>query len=274
MALTTFQRDLCRCIAANRMEQGESYLAGGAALNLVTGAARVSRDLDLFHDTDEALEVTWRADSNLLQQAGYRVEVVRERPSYVEAMVAKGGDCVLVQWLRDSAFRFFPLVQHEEAGLVLHPFDLATNKTLALVGRLEIRDWIDLITCHQRIQPLGYLAWAACGKDAAFSPVSIIEQAARAGRYTTVEMRELQFDGPAPDLAALSRNWREILEESRQIIALLPGGHAGKSVLHKTGDLYAGSPEQLQRDLAAGGIVFHSGRIRGAFPEIVPRPSP
>ncbi|NQT83092.1 hypothetical protein HQ563_08715 [bacterium] len=60
--------------------------------------------------------------------------------------VAQGEDSVLIQWTRDSAYRFFPLVQHEEFGLVLHPFDLATNKTLALVGRLEVRDWIDLIT--------------------------------------------------------------------------------------------------------------------------------
>ena len=33
-----------------------------------------------------------------------------------------------------------PLVRHDELGLVLHPFDLATNKALALIGRLEVRD--------------------------------------------------------------------------------------------------------------------------------------
>jgi hypothetical protein len=30
---------------------------------------------------------------------------------------------------------------------------------------LEVRDWIDVIESHDRIQPLGFLAWAACGKD-------------------------------------------------------------------------------------------------------------
>jgi hypothetical protein len=40
-----------------------------------------------------------------------------------------------------------------------------TNKLLALVGRVEVRDWIDIIESSERIQPLGYLAWAACGKD-------------------------------------------------------------------------------------------------------------
>ena len=28
----------------------------------------------------------------------------------------------------------FPLLEHEQLGLTLHPFDLATNKVLALVG--------------------------------------------------------------------------------------------------------------------------------------------
>jgi hypothetical protein len=45
----------------------------------------------------------------------------------------------------------------------LHPFDHATNKILALAGRREARDWIDAIQCHETLQPLGYLAWAASG---------------------------------------------------------------------------------------------------------------
>src|SRR5207244_2104533 len=162
--------------ARNRIEHGESYVAGGAALNTVLGAPRTSRDIDLFHDTEEALLATFDADRSLLASAGYSVVVERERPSFVEALVTRTGGSVLVQWVRDSAFRFFPLVSHEELGLTLHPFDLATNKMLALVGRLEVRDWVDLIGCHEGIQRLGYLAWGACGKDPGFSPRSIVER--------------------------------------------------------------------------------------------------
>jgi hypothetical protein len=32
------------------------------------------------------------------------------------------------------------LVEHPDFGLTLNPFDLATNKLLVLVGRLEVRD--------------------------------------------------------------------------------------------------------------------------------------
>ena len=151
---------------------------------------------------------------------------------------------------------------------MLHPFDLATNKVLALAGRLEIRDWIDVITCHEQIQPLGYLAWAACGKDPAFSPLTILEEAGRSGHYTTAELEGLSFDGPPPDLADLLRKWHLMLEEARTITVILPAGQVGKCVLRRRGDLYRGDLSQLRQDLAGDSLLFHPGTIRGAYPQI------
>jgi hypothetical protein len=270
MALTEFQRALCRLIAANRLEQGEAYVAGGVALNLLAAGRRISRDIDLFHDTLEALDATWHADRKLLESHGCELRSIHERPGYVEAVVGRGQDTVLMQWTRDSAFRFFPLVRHEELGLVLHPFDLATNKALALAGRLEIRDWIDMITCHEGIQPFGYLVWAACGKDPGFSPFTILEEAGRSGRYTAAELAGLSFDGPPPDLVDLLRKWHLMLSEAREVVATLPAGQVGTCVLDRQGDLYDGDLTQLGRDLAADGLVFHPGGIRGAYPQISP----
>lgn len=269
MAVTGFQRTVCRLLAANRLERGESYVAGGTALNLLAGGARISRDIDLFHDTGEALDAAWDADHRLLADNGYEVRVVRERPGYVEAVVALRNDRVLIEWTRDSAFRFFPLVSHEDFGLVLHPFDLATNKVLALVGRLEIRDWIDLLTCHERIQPLGYLIWAACGKDPGFSPPAILEQAGRSGRYTMADLHGLAFDGTAPDLPALLRTWHEAQREAGEIVALLPAGRVGMCVLDRDGALYRGGSASLRKDVRSGSLSFHAGSIRGAFPRVL-----
>ena len=269
MALTRFQQTICHLIADNRLSQGESYVAGGVALNLLTKANRISRDIDLFHDSTEALQATWKADRKLLESHGYTLNMIHERPAYVEASVVKGEDAVLMQWMRDSAFRFFPLVQHDEFGLVLHPLDLATNKTLALVGRLEIRDWIDMITCDERIQPLGFLVWAACGKDPGFSPLSILEQAGQSGHYAQVELLELSFDGPPPDLPELSRKWHAMCEEARRIVEILPAEHAGTCVLNRHGDLYCGNAQKLSREIAAQSLLFHTGSIRGAYPSII-----
>jgi len=37
---------------------------------------------------------------------------------------------------------------------------------------------------RERIQRLGYLAWAASGKDPGFSPAAILDQAGRSSRST------------------------------------------------------------------------------------------
>jgi hypothetical protein len=85
MGLSLFQRNVCQLLAEDRVRNGESYLAGEATLNALIGAPRLSRDLDVFHDTDMALTASWRDDRASLEGAGYEVRVFRERPGFVEA---------------------------------------------------------------------------------------------------------------------------------------------------------------------------------------------
>ena len=268
MALTSFQRAVCRLLADHRIASGESYVAGASALNELIAAPRISMDIDLFHDTDEALSISWEADRALLEEQGYELRLVRERPSFVEAEVSRGADTVLMQWARDSAYRFFPLVQNADLGLALHPFDLATNKVLALIGRLEVRDWVDLIHAGERVQPLGYLAWAACGKDPGFSPGAILAHASRSARYSAAEILTLAFVGQPPDPADLSRRWHAMLTAAEQIVDALPPSHVGQCVLEGTGRLFAGDVDALRVALSRGELAFHPGRIRGALPQV------
>lgn len=267
MAITEFQRGICRLIAQSRVQQGDS--AGGVALNALIGASRVSRDIDLFHDTREALAATWDADRKQLAANGYGVDVRRERPTFVEAVVTHGEESVVLEWVCDSAYRFFPLVEHPDFGLTLHPFDLATNKVLALVGRVEVRDWVDTIACSERLQHLGYLAWAACGKDPGYGPAVLLTEGKRNGRYSAAEVAELAFDGPAPDAAQLSRRWSEIVREADAIIDCLPLQEVGKCVLSMRGGLFQGDADDAKQALSARELVFHTGSIRGAMPRFV-----
>ena len=268
MPATAFQRQLCQLIAATRRQSGESYIAGGVALNTLLDAPRVSKDVDLFHDTDEALRVCWDNDRALLTANGYTLKVFRQTLSFVEALVSRDAESVIVQWVRDSAFRFFPLIEDEQFGLVLHPFDLATNKVLALAGRLEPRDWIDVLTSDEKVQPLGYLAWAACGKDPGFSPVSLLSEARRTGRYAQQELDELAFDGSPPDAHVLGRQWHHVLSEAHAIVDLLPESRGGMAVLNSHGQLYRGSSAVLNEDLQHGQVIFHAGTIRGVWPAL------
>jgi hypothetical protein len=155
----TLRRWLTDCathLPTPRRTASSASYTRGAALNEAMASGRL-RDIDLFHDTTEALEASWAADRALLETNGYAVHVLRERGGLVEAEVEDGADRARLEWTRDSAFRFFPLQQHAELGLTLHPFDLATNKVLALVGRLEVRDWVDVIASDERFSRSG--AW-------------------------------------------------------------------------------------------------------------------
>ena len=172
-----------------------------------------------------------------------------------------------MQWARDSAYRFFPLIEDDIMGLVLHPFDLATNKVLAMAGRLEPRDWIDVINCDERLQPFGFLVWAACAKDPGFNPNSLLAVASRA-HYSQAEINALDFDATLPDAVALGTRWHAILRMARQIGEHLPAEEAGKCVITTARELFRGGIEELDKALGDKAIVFHEGRIGGSWPTI------
>ena len=269
MAITRFQKDICRLVAKNRKHRGVSYVAGGVALNQLIDNPRLSRDIDVFTDVAAAVYDAWDSDGVLLQANGYVVSTLRQLPTFIEAEVTKGTNTVLMQWAQDSAFRFFPLLEDETFGLVLHPFDLATNKVLALAGRLEVRDWVDLINCHDKLQHAGYLFWAACGKDPGFGPASLLAEAKRSSHYSAVEIGQLAFDGPAPDASALGKAWRGVLKESAEILDLLPADEVGKCVLDEHANLFRGDPSSLEDAMKSKSLRFHQGTMHGAFPRLV-----
>lgn len=183
-------------------------------------------------------------------------------------MIGRDEERLVAEWVRDSAFRFFPLVEHPDLGLTLHPFDLATNKVLALVGRVEARAWVDVLACDARVQPIGYLAWAACGKDPGFTPQGILDQARRSARYSQVEIDALAFDGPPPSASDLSRQWHRALDAATGILGRLPAPQVGRAVLTADAGLFTGDAPALARALDEGDLMFHTGRIGGALPQI------
>lgn len=269
MALTDLQRRVCRVLAERRIASGEQYVAGGLALDEALGGTRISHDVDLFHDTDEALAVSSEADCEALVRAGYSIESTRRLIGFVEVTLHDGVDEALeIQWVRDSAFRFFPLVLHEDLGLMLHPFDLSTNKVLALVGRAAVRDWVDILTCHERMSPFGCMAWAASGKDPGLGPLFIVDEAARTARYPATEFDTLVFEGAPPDREELGRLWRGALAEARSMIDMLPAAEVGRAVLDVGGVPFRGDATTLASALRAGDLRFHGGSIRGALPTV------
>ena len=269
MGLSTFQIEVCQLLSAERRTRGESYVAGGAALNVLLEAPRLSKDVDLFHDTQQALRATWQRDEELLRQSGYELQLIVDRPSFVEMVVARNGQNTSLQWVQDSAWRFFPLIEHPLFGLTLHPFDVATNKILALVGRIEPRDWIDTLTCHEKLQPFGLLTWASCGKDEGWTPDMIFDHAARSVRFSPDKLAQLAFDAAPPSPIELGQKWRAMLAQAHQIAEILPPEEVGKCVLNTDGTLCNLGPRELETALQNGALRFHEGHICGAWPQIV-----
>lgn len=268
MAATGFQAEILKRIARSRIDGGQSYVAGGLALNVAMGTPRLSHDIDVFNDTVEAVASAFDRDTAILRNAGYDVLSKRQYDNFREATISRGTDSTDIQWAYDSAYRFFPLVEDPLLGLTLHPFDLATNKVLALIGRREPRDFVDVLNCHDVMQPLPYLAWAACGKDPGFNPAFLIDFAART-RYNQVELDQEADTLGTLDAAAMMRKWHEMIWAARKTIPLLPAEEAGKCVANADGTLFRGSDDELRSALDAGKIVFHEGRIGGAWPRIV-----
>lgn len=268
MAVTRFQSEVLKLIARSRISSGETYIAGGLALNYQLQRPRVSEDIDVFSDSYEALVTSSDRDRKVLVEAGYDVVLKRERAYIVEVTVSKDGETTDIQWVRDSAYRFFPLVTDELLGLTLHPFDLATNKLLALAGRQVPRDWVDMVSCSEFIQPLAYLAWAANGKDQGLTPNFILDMCSRT-TYVQKELDMVVRSVEPVDAATLSWKWREMVNRARATIKLLPSEEVGKVVLASDGSLFRGSAEELKLALAEGDILFHEGTLGGAWPTLV-----
>ncbi len=71
------------------------------------------------------------------------------------------------------------------------------------------------------------------------------------------------------DVAALSMKWHAMIESARKMVSLLPADEVGKAVLNKDGSSFNGTPDQLDHAIATGDVVFHEGRICGAWPQII-----
>jgi len=263
MPLTEFQRALLAKLAKD-VPEGR-YLAGGAAIHFAPNSTRYSDDLDFFHDSEAQVATAFATDRDRLERAGYRVEVELSMPGFVRATVRREAEATRVDWARDSAWRFLPLVRDPLGGLLLDPIDLAINKVLALAGRDEPRDFVDTLFVHERVLPLAALCWAAVGKDPGLTPLSLLELLKRRGRYRPEDFSRLQLTDTF-DLPKAREEWTAALGEADAFVRERPP--------EEYGCLYYSTAEHRfvvpRRDitLAAQSVVPHFGAPGGVIPRM------
>ena len=260
MPLTPFQRRVASLLAANRSP--DSHLAGGAALHIKPNSKRYSNDLDFFHDSERRVAEAFAADRAALETAGIGVSVELAQPGYIRALAETGADGTKIEWAHDSAWRFMPPVRVAEAGYALHPIDLAVNKVLALAGRDEARDFIDVLFADEEMLSFAALVWAAAGKDPGFTPRSLLELLKRRGRYRPEDFKRLRLAEPV-EPAVLKTRWLAAVDEAERFIQSRPP--------EEMGCLYYSPGERRFVTPGAGSppdAVVHFGRPGGILPEL------
>jgi hypothetical protein len=257
--LTPFQERLASLLAVDRSP--DSYLAGGAAMHIAANSQRYSNDLDYFHDSVERVASASRADRALLHERGFSVEIAIEQSGFVRALVTQGEEATKVEWAHDAPWRFLPAFKHELVGYMLHPVDLAVNKLLALVGRDEPRDFLDIMFAHRSVLSLGAMCWAAAGKDPGFTPALLLDLLRRRGRNRPEDFARLRLR-EQPDLQSLKVEWLEALDEAEGLLATLPPEQLGCL-------FYSRSQGRFVSTYTAGDadIVPHHGRPGGSLPD-------
>ena len=261
MPLTPFQREVARVLAANR--NPESHVAGGAVINRGEAGLRISDDLDIFHDVAASVAASAAADEKSLQAAGYTISWALRAVGIARAEVTRGGERVRLDWTTDSAFRFFPAVPDEEFGYRLHDADLATNKVLALAGRSEVRDFLDILLIDRTYLSLGAVIWAACGKDPGFTPALILDETNRHSRYQDTDLQTENLARPV-DLRELKRQWLEARARAERLFEKLPAEELG--CLYLDAGQSPVTPDPTSPDFPK--LVRHFGSVRGAWPKI------
>ncbi len=262
MPIGEFERDVLRIIAANR--NPDSYLAGATVLHQAPNSPRASRDVDIFHDTTESLAESVERDIATLQAAGFQVEPGKPQGTFQRAQVGRGGRRTKIEWVFDSAFRFFPIERDPELGWRLNFWDAATNKTLALFGRHEFRDYLDTQFLHTKHLHLGALVWAAAGKDPGLTPELILDWIKRNTFYTPEQIKKVN-PVLTVDLVQMKRCWLEAIAESESLIARLPLKELGCLYLDAQGRPVC--PDPASPDFSK--LTRHFGSVKGAWPRIV-----
>jgi len=261
MPLGAFEHEILRLLAANR--HPDSFVAGATILNRAPDSPRRSQDIDLFHDTAESILAAVTRDRAVLEEHGYELRIVNAQPTFQRGIVTRGAATTKIEWVFDSAFRFFPIEPDSELGYALNFWDAATNKLLALAGRSEVRDYVDVLQLDAHSLSLGALAWAACGKDAGFTPQFVIEQAQRNARFPTADFLKLDVVRPL-DPVALKTQWLAAVRRAVELFPRLPSADIGCFYLDAQDRPVTPDPDSSE----FARHRRHFGSVRGAWPVI------
>jgi hypothetical protein len=260
LPITEFQKKVFQTLKTSR--DPESYVAGGTAINRNDDSLRYSQDIDLFHDTDLAVVSAYKKDLNTLRKARYQCDTLISQPSFYQVIASKENESIKLEWVRDTAFRYFPVVEDEQMGYRLHDVDLAINKCIALANRTEIRDAIDIVQLSSSVLSLSACCWASCGKDPGFTPDLILECIQRNSIFNPAILEAESLRKPI-DPVELKKDLWHLINEAKSALAKLPSEDLGCLYLDSKGRVVKNPDSKKIED-----YTRHYGSIRGSWPRV------
>jgi hypothetical protein len=201
--LTPLQEQIAQLIGSV-LEGSDFALAGGAAIISQGLVDRRTRDLDFFGSSALVLAEKLPQIIDSLVREGFQAEIVQQNERFVRLDVKGLGEETEVDLGID--FRLFP--PHKGAhSLVLSSRELAVDKVLAIFGRAEPRDFIDLAALTQFFNIEDLFAEAVF-KDQGFSLTVFAEMTSRISR---LPRREFSVsDAAYEELIEATASWREL----------------------------------------------------------------
>lgn len=193
MPLDPFHARVVR-IAVNLPEARTVALAGGGAMLAHGIVDRVTKDVDLFTDRDqrEAVELVAALRTALLAE-GLRLEAA-PRPPHENRFVAVdpvNSVAVQVEVFPDGGRLHEPV--RLDVGPVLHRDDLAADKLLAMWGRGEPRDYVDVVALLGLYDGTTLLGLAGA-KDRAFTKETFVESLRAVSRLGVADWADAGID--------------------------------------------------------------------------------
>lgn len=202
--LTPLQRRIATIISG--LPEAEQFaLAGGAALIARGDVERQTRDLDFFGPAPADVDRLVPAVERALEGAGLDVTRIREGTGFSRLEVREHDEVTEVDLGADA--RLLP-VERGELGPILAGEELAVDKILAVFGRAEARDFVDLSAVADRYG-LEYLCRRALDKDRGFDPQVFREML---GRFVRLPRDEFELpDQGYERLTETIERWRGLI---------------------------------------------------------------
>ncbi len=187
----------------------EFALAGGGALILHGEIDRLTRDLDYFAIDPPSVDRVLPVFEAAARASGLMVTEEQVAPGFARVLVSDGTDETRVDIAADA--RLLP-TEESELGPVLSVEELAVDKILAVFGRAEARDFVDLAALEPQFG-LEHLCDLAARKDPGFQRSVFLSMLDRLNRLDRDEF-DVDDDVLARTIEAVAR-WRETLRTDR-----------------------------------------------------------